>query len=68
MQHRQPFLPVQGLCQRTHCLEVVKGVQGNAGEPRPGLLVFFASMVSTRNFVFTMPLLPCSSCPRSISV
>ena len=32
------------------------------------VLISAASMVSTRNFVLTMPLLPCSSCVRSISV
>ena len=38
MQHRQPFLPVQGLRQCAHCLKVIQRVQGDPGEPRPGLL------------------------------
>ena len=38
MQHRQPFLPVQGFCQRAHCLEIAQRIQGDTGEPRPGLL------------------------------
>lgn len=47
VQHFQPLVPVQRLRQCTHDLEMAQGIMDDAGEPRPAVLISFASTVST---------------------